>query len=155
MDKFFLGSTPCMEECAQVGAQFFRQDEGIETCAYIGQLNRMYGDKGLNFVAEQMDHDFGQYKEVAVQFNDESEVEYSHAIQIENNIPECWDFEAIKEIIVGLVGRNFKADDVDANFSWMKTEILDVDQGRRLIRLIKNVRAEKPVSSIQIKAVLA
>ena len=155
MDKFFLGGAPCAEDCAQVGSQFFRQDESIETNAYIGQLKRMYGDKEIEFVAEQMDHDFGKYKEIVVKFNEESEEQYEHAIEIENNIPEFWDIVAIKEIIAGLISKNFKSSVVSDKYNWMKTEIMDVDQGRRLVRLIKKIRSGKPVSTIEIKAILA
>ncbi len=155
MDQFFLGSTPCMEDCAQVGAEFFHQDEAIETYAYAGQLARQFGEKGLLFTSVTFDHEFGQYKEVAVQFSETSQEQYEHAIEIENNIPENWDLVAIKEIIAGLIRRNFSSSEVTTKFAWMENDVLDVEQGRRLVRLIKKARASEPITRTEILALQA
>lgn len=101
------------------------------------------------------DHEFGQYKEVAVQFSETSQEQYEHAIEIENNIPENWDLVAIKEIIAGLIQRNFSSSEVATKFGWMNKDILDVEQGRRLVRLIKKARASEPITSTEILALQA
>ena len=96
-----LGSTPCSENCAQIGAVDYHNRMRLEIAAYIAQLNRYVKSIGYNELPEGavisskgFPHDFGTYHEVVVKFDDENEKACDFAFALENSLPEEWDDEA-------------------------------------------------------------
>ena len=97
-DHITLGPTPCEEDCFQVGTDNYRQNAIVEMNAYIDQLYRMFpeADKfNVFFNKMWFNHDFGQYGEVVVSYDDSDSEALSYAINIEHNLPHNWDDEAI------------------------------------------------------------
>lgn len=103
-DYLTLGSTPSNEDCAQVGNSDYGIRSKIETTAYKNQLYRIFPEvlnsKTLSFSIKIFQHDFGSYKEVVINYDDDNEEEYNNIVitKIDKNIPEDWDEEALKEI---------------------------------------------------------
>ena len=96
IDKFYLGPVPADEDCTQVGVADYRRLATKEMNAYIGQLQRMfpdYADYGL-FRIEWQNHDFGTYGDVVFVFDDDEEGAVDYGINVENNVPQCWDDDA-------------------------------------------------------------
>lgn len=88
-----LGSTPCDEECAQVGDNDYSWKVRIESKRYIEQLKRQFPDwesKRVNFRIKAFIHDFGSYHEVVVDFDENDSVSVEYAYEIENNLPSTW-----------------------------------------------------------------
>jgi hypothetical protein len=103
-DYFEIGPTPSGEDCAQVGEADFHSRGSREMDAYIGQLNRQFGSliegTSVSFKKKWFDHDFGRYGEVVIAFDDSDE--NSHIVyQIERELPEYWDDEAIAQLEKG------------------------------------------------------
>lgn len=96
-----IGPTPCEEDCAQVGENDFRQRASKEMDAYINLLYRKFPqaeDKGITFKKKWFQHDFGTYGEVCIYWNtDDSEAD-EFAYEIERNLPDVWDREAMQEL---------------------------------------------------------
>ena len=109
-DYFTLGSTPCAEPCAQVGRDNYHDQSRIESRVYLHQLQRVVAEiAGISMDSDEFNnkyaftlrvksfpHDFGSYKEVCAEFNDE--VSARLACELENSLPENWDAEALKEL---------------------------------------------------------
>ena len=103
--EFFpLASTPHDEECTPAG-----QDEEVqkmECTALINQLKRKAGepDPGAEYFIIKNEHDFGTYYEAGIFYiptpEDQEEENGSeiYAMIIEQNIPDKWDTEALKEL---------------------------------------------------------
>jgi hypothetical protein len=101
-DYFEIGPTPSSEDCAQLGTENYRQVAKVEMDAYIDQLNRMFGEKiqgtQIFFSKKWFPHDFGTYGEVVINYDDEDP--NSHLVyEIERELPEKWDNEAIEYIV--------------------------------------------------------
>jgi hypothetical protein len=100
-DFLYLGSTPCDEDCAQVGEEDYRTKATKEVNAYINQLNRMFPHSEENNVIltrKWSQHEFGSYVEVVVNYVIDNEKSAGYAIKIENNCPYNWDELAIEEL---------------------------------------------------------
>ena len=103
-DYINIGPTPCDETCAQVGDNNYGIRSKIETRAYKNQLNRMFPEvlnsKTLSFSVQTFTHDFGSYKEVVINYDDDNEQEYNDIalMLVDRNTPTNWDEEALKEI---------------------------------------------------------
>ena len=103
-DYINIGPTPCDETCAHVGYNNYGIKSKIETTAYRNQLNRMFPEvlnsKTLSFSIKTFQHDFGSYKEVVLNYDDDNEEEYSEIVltKVDANTPKNWDEEALKEI---------------------------------------------------------
>lgn len=99
-DFLTLGSTPTNEPCAQVGTDDYATKSRIESRVFIDQLLRQFGEPpGLStFRRKSFPHDFGTYHEVVIAFDDENEEAVAFAYDVENNLPEQWDEQALKEL---------------------------------------------------------
>ena len=99
-DYMTIGSTPSGEDCAQVGSDNYYPRMKIESKAFINQLFRKFGESpyGALLVTKSFPHDFGEYHEVCVLYNDENEEALDYACKLESECPEYWDEEAIKEL---------------------------------------------------------
>ena len=99
-----IGSTPCDEECAQVGADDYSVRAKKECRAYINQLTRMITaagkeiPDGFRLVVKGNAHDFGTYHEVACKFSDDNEAACELAYWVESNAPTNWDEQAKLEL---------------------------------------------------------
>lgn len=98
-----LGSTPCDEKCAQVGTANYRSRARIEASAYIHLLERVlpipeelsgYNDDRIRWFP----HDFGDYCEVVIYYDDSFEKSVDFALMVEGNAPTTWDKEALAEL---------------------------------------------------------
>lgn len=111
MDYLTLGSTPCAEPCAQVGKENYHDRSRIESRVYLHQLERVVAKTaGISMDSDEFitkyetftlrvksfPHDFGSYKEVCIEFNDEASAKL--ACELEDSLPENWDAEALKEL---------------------------------------------------------
>jgi hypothetical protein len=91
----YLGSSPCDEECAQVGSNNYSERERKEIRAYIGQLTRILELLGFKqetwpdsfaLVRKSESHDFGSYAEVCAKFRDDDEDACNLAYVLESNL---------------------------------------------------------------------
>ena len=100
-DYIYFGPTPCDEDCAQVGQDNFREQAKKEMNAYMNQLYRQFPElenSGVYLKILWQNHDFGTYGEVVAVYDDENSESLELALKIENNLPENWDEEALKEL---------------------------------------------------------
>lgn len=157
----YLGSTPCEEECASVGDEHYQSDARIEIGAYIDQLNRTFhfhrSDLGIIFRKKREPHDFGGYYEVVVDFEGFNWLSSPLAYVIEEHTPTEWDVIALQEIILRTVSTHFQPEDLglDGPLAWMKTPVVSVPQGRRMLDLVRKVRTGRCVSTNEVSANLA
>lgn len=101
MDYITLGSTPISETCQQIGSPTFDPIKSTkELMAYKHQLQRMFQNipEGCNFYVRTFKHDFDSYKEVCINYNDEVKAASDYAYNVEENLPENWDEDALKEL---------------------------------------------------------
>ncbi len=107
--EFFpLAPTPHDEPCTQAGQDEILQL--IECTALINQLKRLPtppAPQAQYFIIENTGHEFGTYYEVGIFYiptpEDQGEEEpesdsEQYAMIIEQNIPDKWDAEALKEL---------------------------------------------------------
>ena len=101
-DYLNIGSSPHGEDCAQVGSSDYPQKSRLECQAFKNQLLRIFGTPpgGASLVIKSFPHDFGQYREVCVVYDDESEEETDYAFKLESEGPENWDEKAKEELHV-------------------------------------------------------
>jgi hypothetical protein len=103
-DYLSIGSSPCCEDCAQVGSDDYFDKSRIELRAFKNQLIRVFGEPpfGSELRMKAFPHDFGTYHEVVCYFNDNEPESVEYAFNVEGNAPEKWDVEALREIAAGL-----------------------------------------------------
>lgn len=111
-ETVIIGSTPANESCAQVGTNDYGVRAQAECRAYRAQLYRFLEQHGypraklpdsFKIRVLRHQHDFGDYYEVAVQFQEEdpaTRVCYSLLALIENEGPAEWDDEAKAALLV-------------------------------------------------------
>jgi hypothetical protein len=96
------GTTPPMEECAQVGSrEYDYYDRARKECrAYINQLRRVVGaePEGARFSIKSHPHDFGNYLTVVVYFDSDNEAARQYAIRCDEGTPKEWDDAAKQEL---------------------------------------------------------
>jgi hypothetical protein len=105
-----LGSSPCDEDCAQVGTDNYQEQSRKECRAYVNQLLRLlrkqFGVNAADAIAcdtlsvstKSFAHDFGSYKEVVVKFDDSHPQAIEMAFWLESNLPSEWDTMARVEL---------------------------------------------------------
>lgn len=104
-DYFDISPTPSDEECAQVGTDDYYRRAKIECTAFKHQLRRHFGDEhahGCMLVTRTNPHDFGDYYEVVIFYNDKNSESMRFAADVERRTPTHWDEEAKKEIAEAL-----------------------------------------------------
>lgn len=99
--KMPLGCSPWGEDCAQVGTPGYGFRAVAECKALRAQLVRHYQagcgsglPEGVTLVTKVNPHDYGDYFEVNVVFEDDSKAAVDAAFWLEANLPEEWDEEA-------------------------------------------------------------
>lgn len=145
MNYITLSSCPMEEECAQMGADFYLQDSTAELTAYVAQLKRQFPqaqDQGVSFVVKNFVHDFGTYTEVVAEFDETDEVAVNCAYGIENSMPANWDVDALSEIARSLAPMIASESEraIGQRHAWMNTPVVEAQQGRELLRLIRKAR---------------
>jgi len=105
MDYLEIGPTPYDEECAQVGSENYMTRARIECTAFVNQLERTFPDAPgcTYFRIKSNPHDFGDYLEVQVRFDEEDEASREYAFNVENNTPANWNEIAKKELMVARI----------------------------------------------------
>lgn len=98
-----LSSSPWGEAGVQTVDSDYDNKAPRECRAYTGQLQRLYQerfDKELpcRLVVKSNPHDFGNYYDVHVVFDDQDPEQVEAAYWLENHSPENWDDIAAKEI---------------------------------------------------------
>lgn len=94
-----LGSTPCDEECAQLGSDDYAVLSRIECHVFKHQLQRMFPKAKDMLTVKSFPHDFGTYREVCIVYNTNDDGEAEVAFEVENDCPIEWDELAKKEYL--------------------------------------------------------
>jgi len=87
-----LGSSPCDENCAQLGSPDY-YSRAMEECGrYKKMLEEKFPPKNPanRFGIKGFNHDFGRYYEVVVFFNDRDGESMDFAYNVEANLPQTW-----------------------------------------------------------------
>jgi hypothetical protein len=102
-----IGSTPCDEQCAQVGDSDYPERSRAECRAFINLISRTMGEppEGVGLFIKSNAHDFGTYREVAVKVGGmltpqarEKALEYAYRCESES--PTMWDEQARADLAV-------------------------------------------------------
>ena len=88
-----IGPTPADEDCAQVGSPNYSDRARKECSQFIALIRRTVGIEppGAKLVVRWNPHDFGDYLEVAVQYDPEIEEAVDYAFRVERDAPARWD----------------------------------------------------------------
>lgn len=91
-DYLSIGSTPCDEECAQVGTENYAARAKEECRRFIGALRATLGEEpeGASLAVKSFPHDFGTYYEVVCWYDDENEASADYAYKCESDGPSEW-----------------------------------------------------------------
>lgn len=100
IDYLTIGSSPSDEDCAQVGSPDYTQRSRKECLVFLHQLERQFGDPPATarLTIKTFPHDFGEYKEVCVIFDNDIEEAVEYALKLEGVTPQTWDEEAKREL---------------------------------------------------------
>lgn len=100
LDSMNIGASPVEEDCAQVGSNDYYERSRKECRAFAGQLLRQFGEPPplARLTVKRFPHNFGEYREVCVVFDDEDKEGLEYALKLERNTPMKWDAEARKEL---------------------------------------------------------
>lgn len=92
-DYLSIGSTPCDEPCAQVGAEDYYARSMKECKAFIDLIRRKLGPEPNNarLAVKAFPHDFGTYHEVVCYYDDEDEKATEYAFKCEDDAPSKWE----------------------------------------------------------------
>jgi hypothetical protein len=88
-----IGSSPCNEECAQVGSDGYYERAQDECKRFIALIREKIGKEpeGARLFIKSNAHDFGTYYEVAVKFDPEDQAATEYAYRCESDAPRFWD----------------------------------------------------------------
>lgn len=99
-DSMYIGSTPCGEDCEQVGPNYRPAMARAECQAFIRQLRRAFGEEpeGARLYVKSNPHDFGTYLSVECQYDDSRPEAVEYAFKCEGYTVEHWDEMARVEL---------------------------------------------------------
>ena len=99
-DHMYVGATPPMEDCAQVGTADYFERARRECRAYIGLLRRSLGPEptGAKLAIKSNPHDFGTYLSVVCYYDVSNEDARNYAFRCESEGPDEWDAIARREL---------------------------------------------------------
>ncbi len=88
-----LGTTPTEEPCVCVGEDHYMPRARAECRRFIALLRKKCGDEpeGARFAIKSFPHDFGDYLEVIVWFDEDMPQSVAYAYQCESHLPATWD----------------------------------------------------------------
>ena len=92
-DVLAIGSSPCDEDCAQVGSEGYYERAQAECRRFIELLRRTFGPEpeGAELFIKANLHDFGTYYEVACRFDPDAEAAVDYALKCEGDAPPTWE----------------------------------------------------------------
>ena len=92
-DHLTIGSTPCMEDCAQVGSPDYYDKAPKECARFKKMLLDKFGEPpfGAYLTVKGFPHDFGSYYEVCAVYDDADVEGFQWALFLEGNTPEYWN----------------------------------------------------------------
>jgi len=88
-----IGSSPCEENCAQVGSPNYREQAFDECMRFITLIREKLGQepKGAELRIKSFPHDFGSYYEVVCYYDENNEEAINYAYNCEANAPIKWE----------------------------------------------------------------
>lgn len=91
-DIVYLGSTPAEEECAQIGQPDYPEASKAECRAFITAIKRVCGEppEGAVLRVKTEQHDFGQYREVIVEYDGNNQAAAEYAQKCDEHAPTTW-----------------------------------------------------------------
>ena len=98
-DDIYIGSAPCDEECAQVGAEYYSELAKLECRELVRMLKEKLGTQaGTELRIKSNSHDFGSYYSVHCYFDSKVKEAIEYALKCEDECPMKWDDEARKKL---------------------------------------------------------
>jgi hypothetical protein len=87
-----IGSSPCDEDCAQVGSENYEARAKEECRRYIGALRATLGEEpeGAHLQVKGNAHDFGTYYEVVCWYDEDIQESVDYAFKCESDGPMTW-----------------------------------------------------------------
>lgn len=103
-DYLSIGAAPPEEDCAQVGQPGYHEQARRECQAYRDLLRRTLGPEppGARLIIKSNPHDFGDYLDVACQYEDTDPEAKAYAFRCESEGPETWDKFARRQLAVSM-----------------------------------------------------
>jgi hypothetical protein len=97
-ETIWLGSSPALEQCAQVGETDYARDAKAECAAFIAAIRKVCGrePEGARLVVRSQPHDFGDYYEVAVIYDGDNEWAARYAAKVDAEAPTTWQAAGMK-----------------------------------------------------------
>lgn len=94
-DYINIGSTPCDEDCAQVGSRDYARRAKKECEEFVRLIRKVCGTEpeGARLATKSFEHDFGTYYEVVCWFDDTIPDSIDYAFHVEANTPLTWKEE--------------------------------------------------------------
>lgn len=96
-ESLSLSPTPVAENCCQVGSEDYSTNARKECRAFIRQLIRQFPNSEGMLRITSNPHDFGNYLDVEIRYDEDSEDQMNLAYEMESNLPEYWDDIAIND----------------------------------------------------------
>lgn len=101
VDSIYLGETPCDEPCQQYGTDHYDSRLAKAECiALMNQIERIIGKPadGAWFKVVKEPHSNGNTLSLHVFYRSDIPAAVEYAFAAEENYPEAWDSEALKEL---------------------------------------------------------
>jgi hypothetical protein len=91
-DYIEIGSSPCDEDCAQVGEADYERKARTDCTLYIGAIRKKLGKEpqGARLAIKKFAHDFGTYMEVVCHYDDNFQKAEEYAFKCESEAPTTW-----------------------------------------------------------------
>jgi hypothetical protein len=91
-DVVYLGSAPAEEPCAQVGEPDYPEASKAECRAFIQAIKRVCGEppEGAVLRIVSQSHDFGSYRECAVEYDGDNREAAEYAQKCDEDAPTTW-----------------------------------------------------------------
>ena len=91
-DYINIGSSPCEEDCVQVGAENYAQLARVECQRFIEAIRQTIGPEpdGACLRVKSFPHDFGSYMEVVCYYEEDNEEATKYAFKCESESPSTW-----------------------------------------------------------------
>lgn len=92
-DYIDIGSTPCEEECAQVGSEDYLKKARVECKRFMELIRKKLGPEppGAELRIKSNPHDFGTYLEVVCYYEEGNEEALAYALKCEADAPMTWN----------------------------------------------------------------
>jgi hypothetical protein len=145
--SFHLGPVPNSEPCASVGSPDYGVRSLLECKVFRRMLERQRPvpeNVSARYVVRSLPHDFGEYREVCIDFDAEEPEALAFASEVESNTPENWDTQAVFELIwfarrddyhAALARGEIKAQEIPALYRRIAAPV--VPDGMRLTDMLK------------------